>query len=174
MRKKREATVFHTSILRAVPRAIPGTIPGTPVIGQIGMSQRATPGDIERICVAMSMLGKAWPQPFRSDKVSLDAGRDFLTEDRRYQIVIVHSVFHCREDYMVYAKAPEHRHLGLCSPLHSLERWRDRLVGTGAEHIFVFESLPHSLSGWQLWELPGYSIRSMEDRVAHYVKESTK
>lgn len=145
-------------------------------IGQVGMSRKPTVGDVARICQTIEILGPEWPRPpearFKFDIVNMDYGRDFLQESKRYQIVLVHSVFHANDNFMGGMREywEEKRLPWLVSRFHTLDKWRERLVGTRAGHILVFESVPMSLNGWQLGDLNGYAIERRDARVTYYVK----
>jgi hypothetical protein len=115
--------------------------------------------------------GCAWGEyEAELDVINLLQGRDFLKEKKKYDFVILHSIFHTRPEFM-------QRHLQdgsmkkEISPLHTIERWQRRLVSTKATKIFVWELRPFSLSGWHLNELPGYKIESRDHRLTVYIKE---
>jgi hypothetical protein len=101
------------------------------------------------------------------DIVNLNHGRDFLTERRKYDAVILHSIFHPKIKHA--AETLDHPGTRL-SPHHSVERWRKRLCSTDARIIVVWELLPSVLHGWELDELDGYKIYHRDARVTAYKK----
>jgi hypothetical protein len=66
-------------------------------------------------------------------------GCDFLTDERRFAIVVLHHLFVGWTDSEAKTKPAiaEHRYFS-CSPQHSEDAWRTRLRATGAQHIFSF------------------------------------
>jgi hypothetical protein len=137
-------------------------------VAQVGASQPLTPDDGGRIVAALELvrplvaLGK-----LRSEVINIEYGRDFLCERRKYGVVIVHSVFHTRPDFMEMARGNPAMARQI-SPLHSVDNWRKRLASSGATAIVLFESLPFSLGGWHVNEIPGYKILKRTHQITVY------
>jgi hypothetical protein len=89
---------------------------------------------------------------YKHDIINLAYQRDFLQEKKKYDAVIVYSVFHTHTRYLRAAV------YGSCavSKLHSEEAWAKRLRGTGASWIALVDAAPMSLSGWHIHKLQGY------------------
>ncbi|KKL93626.1 hypothetical protein LCGC14_1872800 [marine sediment metagenome] len=141
--------------------------------GQIGADSPFTDEDRTRMATAMIAILEAGggTNGAEHDVVNLAYGRDFLTENKRYDVVIVHSVFDsdpAMRDAFGASVFPATR----CSPQHSYETWRRRLVDTGAEWIVVCEGQPCCLSGWQIGELEGYERLRLDTLIAVYRKGS--
>lgn len=101
------------------------------------------------------------------DTINLIYGRDFLKENRTYDLVILHSIFHTAQPKLVRGK--DYKQLSL-SPKHSVLNWARRLIRARAIYISVCEGQPHSLSGWNLGDLPGYRILERDAKVTLYKK----
>lgn len=101
------------------------------------------------------------------DTINLTHGRDFLEEDKTYDLVILHSIFHA--SVLGVARGKVKRWLWL-SDRHSVKNWKKRLERTKAQYISVCEGQPHSLSGWHLGEIPGYEILERDEKVTLYKK----
>lgn len=101
------------------------------------------------------------------DTINLTHGRDFLEEDKTYDLVILHSIFHPSVLGAAHGKAK--RWLWL-SDRHSVKNWKKRLERTKAQYISVCEGQPSSLSGWHLGEIPGYRILERDEKVTLYKK----
>jgi hypothetical protein len=139
-------------------------------VAEVGAYKRPSPEDGSRRLAALIEILEIDPafirQPKEFDPVNLVDGRDFLMETDVYDVVIVHSVLSTgvRTDLM-----PKGREL-LTSPDHDVAIWRNRLVSTGAKYIVVCEGQPYTLSGWELGDLPGYTVIKMDTRLAVYKK----
>jgi hypothetical protein len=142
-------------------------------VAMVGAHDPATLDDCMRLASAQT---HGWVGGFRDeelDLINLDYGRDFLKERKRYEAVIVHSVFHSNQTFSGYreqtAKLKELYPRCRQSPVHTVENWRRRLAATGAASIVVWEMIPCALSGWQLSLLDGYRIAHRDHRVTHYM-----
>lgn len=135
-------------------------------IAHVGASKPKTQEDTCRWVVVLSRLAKrdGFPNGVREDTINLEYGRDFLAERKRYDGVIVHSVFNPKVRARKTQKFPRLR----ISPLHSLKAWRSRLVSTNALWIAVCEGQPLTLNGWELGTLPGYAIADQDHLVTLY------
>lgn len=105
-------------------------------------------------------LGKNDPQFFEyivkapQDHVELDMGRDFLLENRQYDLVILHHIYAAPYGH---GNAGGGHGVGLfrTSPNHSPEEWRTRLSNCGAKYIFAFGGSTE-VSGDYLGNIPMY------------------
>ena len=104
---------------------------------------------------------------FTHDAVNLKYKRDFLKEDKHYDIVIVHSIFYVGDND---ASRKQFRDKAMISENHTRDHWRIRLIGTGAAYIFICEGQPFSLSGWQLGAIDGYDIKYQDHMLTIYKK----
>lgn len=96
-----------------------------------------------------------------ADFISLDDGRDFLKEDVKYDVVILHHIY----------QHPGQGHKGVhgTSPFHAPDVWRARLAGTNAGWIFAYGGSTE-VSGGYLNEIPGYEMLSYDHIKAVYRK----
>jgi hypothetical protein len=100
------------------------------------------------------------------DGIDLNDGRDFLAEDRQYDIVVLHFVF--RDAHRVakeWAEAPELR----VSPRASWEAWRRRLSASGARLIVGMGEV----GGGYIVTLDGYESVKVEDEFWVFRKKAT-
>lgn len=83
------------------------------------------------------------------DYVDLNRNRDFLLEDKQYDIVVICFVFHPVRSFGDRA--------GTCavSPKHSISRWQKRLIKTKARLILAFGGMTE-VSGLHLGEFGKY------------------
>lgn len=107
-------------------------------------------------------LADRWIDSHKHDYIDLNAGRDFLKESKKYDVVILHNLYHpgrgekeLRQGY--YA----------VSPLHTVANWRKRLLQTGAEIIAVYGM---DFSGNDIGDLPGY-MQIKKSGQSYYVKK---
>jgi hypothetical protein len=93
--------------------------------------------------------------PDSSVFLDLNKGKDFLAMDATYDMVILH--FICRFDKFQSERAWKGLILPTLkvSPLASWSNWRKRLVGTNADHIFLFGGMGE-VSGPFVATLDGY------------------
>lgn len=90
------------------------------------------------------------------DFVDLNDGRDFLEENKRYDIVILHMVYSPDDPiHNSYRFHPQSQSPFRTSRLHTREAWRRRLASTGAKYIFTFGDYDE-VSGFYLGAIPGY------------------
>lgn len=101
---------------------------------------------------------------FKHEVINLKYGRDFLLENKEYDIVILHSIF------LYSIKNPQKQ--VMVSPEHSIENWKKRLIITNANYIFICEGQPCTLSGWKIGELVGYEIKHRDQLLTVYCKEN--
>lgn len=141
------------------------------VMCQVGAHTPPTMADTCRVLFAMEQCGDLYPQgEVTQDIVNLAiCGRDFLTEVKTYDVVLVHSVFHTSEYSLGVARSsPELK--GQISPSHSAWQWGQRLCSTRARLIIICEELPFSLGGWCLGELPSYRVYKKDEKITIYVR----
>jgi len=100
------------------------------------------------------------------DYISLDEGRDFLKESKKYGIVILHNLYH-----PISGEAPRRGGFFGVSKSHSIPAWRHRLVQTGADLIAIFGD---DLGGRAIGHLPGYTRYRKDSMRAFYVKDNMK
>lgn len=112
---------------------------------------------------------------FKHDVVNLKYGRDFLREEMKYDIVLLHSIFDPgpRPSAVGAVNISKWKET-LISTVHNDERWRWRLVNTEAEYIFIWETYPMSINGWAIGELQGYKILHRDWEYTVYRKEVMK
>ena len=98
----------------------------------------------------------------KADFISLDEGRDFLAEDKTYDVVILHHVY----------QHPGHGNTGIhgTSTLHTAEAWRERLEKASADWIFAYGGSTE-VSGGYLDTIPGYEMLSYDHIKAVYEKK---
>ena len=86
------------------------------------------------------------------DFIDLNDGRDFLAENYKYDIVILHNIY----------AAPYNGGYGRyglfnVSKFHDKDNWINRLVSTGAALIFAFgDNSKNEVDGSYLGSIPGY------------------
>lgn len=137
-------------------------------VAEVGAFKRRSREDRIRRTAALMEILELDPefaaQTKKFDAINLVDGRDFLREKNAYDIVIVHSVLSPSLGPTNFKDHPEL----MTSPHHTVKAWRKRLAGTGAKYIVVAEGQPHTLSGYELGELPGYAIEKMDQWVTVY------
>lgn len=152
-------------------------------VAQVGAFKKSSMGDMSRTIMAMMWLvdHKALDIKgrVRHDPVNLKYGRDFLQETEQYDIVIVHCIFDVKPHELsaipVLLRDKLIPEVARVSPLHSIVRWRARLLTTRAEYIFVFEDLPKSINGWKIGDLVGYKMAHRDPMFTAYKrKEKSK
>jgi hypothetical protein len=85
------------------------------------------------------------------DYIDLSRGRDFLQENAQYDVVILHFIWG-------FTETP-YKHPALAvSKDHNIERWRQRLISTGAKFIFGFGG-SSELACCTIHNIEGYSYR---------------
>lgn len=104
------------------------------------------------------------------DLVDLGRGRDFLREDKTYNIVALIFIFRYRREEIlddpmldVFDADPMYR----TSASHMKTNWVRRLISTKASQILVFGTSP-SISYSFLGPLPGYQFRKMGRDIGQY------
>ncbi len=140
------------------------------VIAHVGAYKRRTDGDIGRWLMALDWLMKndALPTGFKHEVINLKYGRDFLTENNQYDIVVLHDIFDAGNKDIV-SKIPKRVRQAIeTSPYSSNEWWRLRLEMTYAKYIFVFETAPCCINGWGLGNLKDYETVYIDHQYAVY------
>lgn len=144
-------------------------------VAQVGAFRPFSEEDRTRWVVAMARVltyegdfGRGGP---RHSVFNLKYGEDFLADEGLYEMVVLHSVLHpicevttdlCKELRKIQDG------VAMVSPLHTLEKWRERLRLTNAKWIVACGGLPSSLDGWQLREMDGYKIVERNGMVTLY------
>lgn len=128
-------------------------------VANVGAS--GTSGDENRCYMAASWLSKNDPVyseniTFSYDNINLIYGRDFLKENKRYDIVILHHIFNPID------RKDNGAGVFSISPLQSVENWTRRLLNTGADYIFSYGSYGEVSAGW-LGDIPGYNCHIGHD-----------
>ncbi len=157
-------------------------------IAQVGAFKKYSTNDVGRMLTVATWFFEngVWKanskEPITHDIVNLEYKRDFLRERRIYDTVILHSIMHSnRPDILRDLKNHVVRDKKIfgynerdISALHSVERWRKRLISSKATYIFVFEDIPFSLNIWTLGKLKGYIMPHMNTQYGFYKKEEEK
>lgn len=86
-----------------------------------------------------------------ADFIDLSNGRDFLTENGTYDIVILHRIWYGK-DMSIYNSI-----VG-ASPLQSRQKWVQRLIDTQASFIVVYGGTGTEIDETILGNIPGYRI----------------
>jgi hypothetical protein len=135
--------------------------------------------DRSRMIVALSLWLRHERPPkgvnWKNDTVNLADGRDFLDEKERYDIVVLHSIFHPRGEVTEALRRDLAEQVGpaaLLSSRHAVPAWQRRLERSGAKYIIVCAGQPFTLDGWQLGELEGYEIAERDGIVTVYRAKS--
>jgi len=85
------------------------------------------------------------------DFIDLNDGRDFLAENKSYDIVVLHMIYSPSQPYhRMYEPG-----IFIISTQHSSENWCRRLISTGAKYIFTFGD-GDEVNGRYLGHLSGY------------------
>ncbi len=95
------------------------------------------------------------------DYIDLSHSRDFLTENKQYDVVILHYLFN-PGDVPIPKHVAETFPTTKTSPLQSPEAWRERLIATEAKYILVYGSHSTEIRGWYIGDLPGYERDEQE------------
>lgn len=154
-------------------------------IAQVGAFKKHSGNDVGRMITVAKWFfeNDVWKadskEPIIHDIVNLKYKRDFLRERRTYDAVILHSIMHSnRPDILRDLKETVARDRKLfgynerdISALHTVERWRKRLVSSKASYIFIFEDIPFSLNIWTLGKLKGYTLPHADTQYGVYKKE---
>ena len=86
------------------------------------------------------------------DVINLNEGRDFLSEQETYDIVILCWIFG--------RILPNATGMFNVSKQHNPEEWRSRLASSGAKYIFAFGNKTE-VGGSYLGEIPGYQKKTL-------------
>jgi hypothetical protein len=95
------------------------------------------------------------------DFIDLIRGRDFLTENNQYDVVILHFIWAgltkgvCR-DFLEREFGKRGARSFAMSPFHSPEKWRERLAATGAQVIIAFGGGGEVATAY-VGTIPGYT-----------------
>ena len=103
-----------------------------------------------------------WDDGTRHDYIDLNEGRDFLKESRKYDIVILHNLYHPTS-----GEAPRHEGFYGVSPQHNIATWRRRLAATGATVIAALGDFAYP----EIRDIPGYKTYQDKGVRTYYVKE---
>jgi hypothetical protein len=114
-----------------------------------------TLNDFKRIAEVIEWCGKHGQEIGKGDFFNLSKGRDFLREDKKYEVVVLHFIF--RGGFGV--NNSKHPELGL-SPLASWSNWRKRLVDSGAKWIFAYGGMAE-VGGTYIVNLDGYRVHKV-------------
>ena len=104
-------------------------------------------------------------ESFVHDYIDLNEGRDFLTENETYGIVILHYLYN-----PPFKEEIKETGFFAISPFHTKEKWKERIVSTNAKHIFAIGSFGE-VGGEYLGSLVGYSKTTCDEMVAVYSKK---
>ena len=98
------------------------------------------------------------------DFINLNNGRDFLKENKRYDIVVLIYIFLLsREEIINAAPHAINDPLTKVSELHTKKNWRQRLLDTEAREILIFGLFEDSeISGRYIGELDNYRYSEIE------------
>jgi len=100
------------------------------------------------------------------DFIDLGDGRDFLEENNKYDIVILHMVYDPPKGTRNSPKGSIYH----ISKHHNRDRWRASLTSTGAKYIFAFGDYSE-ISGRYLGKLLGYHGPTKEENYMQvYIK----
>ncbi len=102
------------------------------------------------------------------DNINFQFGRDFLKENKQYNIVILHYIYNPSYDNIQERNTPGPFKR---SELHDRKNWISRLISTNAEGIFVFGDVTEVSGGW-LGELPGYESQNKNDLTIYTKNEN--
>ena len=143
-------------------------------IAQVGQSKKPTVADRHRWIHALAKIVELGEAAFldegaEHDTINLEVGRDFLLEDGKYDLVMVHSIFYAETSNGVIRPDPRISEIGV-SPHHCLKKWRTRLLRTKARLIVVYEGIAMSLNGHDLGNLSGYERIFLDRNMAIYRK----
>lgn len=130
------------------------------VMCQVGAHTPPTMADTCRVLFAMEQCGDLYPQGgVTQDVVNLLYGRDFLTESKTYDVVLVHDTFPINNPLVGVQvfKDPISQH-------HSLWQWGLRLVTTEARLIVVCSDQ------FTLRSLLGYRVHKKDEKITIYVR----
>ena len=106
-------------------------------------------------------------ESFVHDYIDLNEGRDFLTEDETYGIVILHYLY----NPPIKEEIKETGFFAI-SPFHTKERWQKRIVSTNAKHVFAIGSFGE-VGGEYLGALDGYSKTVHDEMITIYSKNNS-
>lgn len=146
---------------------------GQIVIGHVGAFKPHSWGDKSRLTTAIHWLvkkGRANHEKVKHDEINLYYGRDFLVEDLKYDIVILHDVYRIKEAPKLVGLLRRKQRMQIqTSEYHTPALWRGRLRRTGAYYIFVFQTAPLCLGVDDIGDIRGYKVTKelleWDDRV---------
>jgi hypothetical protein len=110
------------------------------------------------------------------DIIDLNGGRDFLKEERKYDIVCLHYIFAL--DIRTLSQSEKHTALILgvqqytVSDIHTPENWRKRLISTEAKSIIVYGQIEcdSEVNYKYLGEIDGYDHSIVHQDASLYTK----
>jgi len=103
--------------------------------------------------------------PLIHDYIDLNEGRDFLTEDKTYGIVILHYLYN-----PPFKEEAKDAGFFAISPFHTKEKWQKRIISTDAKHVFAIGSFGE-VGGEYLGILSGYSKTTCDEMITVYSKK---
>lgn len=136
---------------------------------QVGAFKRKSAADVSRMVSALGEI-VAHDLDFLRDRevvndvINLSDGRDFLAENRSYDVVVLHSILSPK--IKMFKPFPRLR----VSHRHSIGNWKKRLASTRARYIAVCEHEVATLSGKEIGEIPGYTVLSQRGFLTLYGK----
>jgi hypothetical protein len=94
------------------------------------------------------------PRDCDNDNINLHTGRDFLIEDKQYDVVVLHYIFN--------PKLSTNLGMFAQSPHHSIDRWINRLIDSRAQVIVTFGGYTE-VSQCTIGPISGYVLESHGD-----------
>jgi hypothetical protein len=110
------------------------------------------------------------------DEIDLSQGRDFLSENKKYEIIIVNYIFKYREDELTRNELSQLDRQCRVSKDHSPQNWKCRLLATEAKTIILFSG-PYDteVDAYYIRHLTGYRLTKIENDASrtHIYKRMT-
>ena len=103
------------------------------------------------------------------DQIDLNKGRDFLLENKCYDIVVVCYIYR----YKVNNLIEEYHKEFTQSPRHTWVRWCKRLKATKANYIFLFGHATEITASF-IGDLEGYIYNSTQQGLDIYINSHTR
>ncbi len=146
-------------------------------LGMVGATGSSL--DTKILSAFLAVIPPAHLMEVDPDIIDLSLGRDFLIEDKTYDAICLFMIFRYRPEEL---RPDERKHAEafgdstfLTSPHHYPDKWRNRLVATGAKYIFVVGYNDHAeISSDYLGDLPGYTMRCIDDDILYVKGKSCK
>jgi hypothetical protein len=103
------------------------------------------------------------PEKPLMDYIDLSLGRDFLKEDKKYDVVVLIYIFKCTPEELTKEECYFLNKSQRVSELHSRENWRRRLLNTNAKDVFIHGMYVDSeISGEYIGDLENYEMQLIE------------